>query len=65
MSLQELESAVTRLSTAELTSFSQWFQEFLADSWDRQIEVDIQAGRLDAAGHKADEDFEAGRCTPL
>lgn len=65
MSLQELESAVTRLSTAELTSFSQWFQEFLADNWDRQIEADIQAGRLDAAGNKADEDFEAGRCTSL
>ena len=65
MSLQELESAVTRLSKAELTSFSQWFQEFLADNWDRQIEADIQAGRLDAAGNKADEDFEAGRCTSL
>ena len=42
-----------------------WFEEFLAEQWDRQIEADILAGRLDAAGRGAEEDFEAGRCTPL
>lgn len=40
-------------------------EEFLADQWDRQIEADILAGRLNAAGDQADKDFEAGRCTPL
>jgi len=65
MSLQDLESAVSRLSPPELTAFSQWFEEFLADAWDRQIEKDVRAGRLDEAGGKADEHFEAGRCTPL
>lgn len=65
MSLQELESAVTRLPDADLTAFAQWFEEYLADAWDRRIEADILAGRLDEAGRKADADFEAGRCTPL
>lgn len=65
MSLQELEKAVAGLSRDELGAFSQWFEEFLADAWDRQIEADAQAGRLDAAAKQADEDFEAGRCTPL
>jgi hypothetical protein len=65
MSLQELESAVTRLPATELATFAQWFEEFLADAWDRRIEADIQAGRLDEAGRRADADFEAGRCTPL
>ena len=32
---------------------------------DRQIEADILAGRLDSAGRRADEELEAGRCTPL
>ena len=32
---------------------------------DRQIEVDILAGRFDAAGKRAEADFEAGRCKPL
>lgn len=35
------------------------------DAWDRQIEADVAAGRLDKAGRKADADFEAGHCTPL
>jgi hypothetical protein len=65
MSVEELESAVTRLSPIELARFSDWFENFIADQWDRQIEADIAAGKLDAAGRKADEDFEAGRCTPL
>ena len=65
MSVDELQTAVSQLSTEELSRFSQWFEEFLAEQWDREIEADILAGRLDAAGKRADEDFEAGRCTPL
>ena len=49
MSLQELEHAVAKLSQRELSEFSQWFEEFIADAWDRQIEADMRAGRLDAA----------------
>ncbi len=65
LSLQELESAVSQLPAEELTAFSRWFEEYLADAWDRQIEADIQAGRLDEAGQHADAEFEAGRCQPL
>jgi len=63
--LQEIEAAVVQLSTQDLAAFSQWFEEFVADQWDRRIEEDIKAGRLDEAGRRADADFEAGRCTPL
>lgn len=65
MSVDELKTAVSRLSAEDLGRFSEWFEEYLADQWDRQIEADILAGRLDVAGERADEDFEAGRCTPL
>ena len=65
MSVEELEIGVSRLSPEELARFSDWFEEFIADEWDRQIEADILAGRLDAAGKRADDDFEAGRCTQL
>ncbi len=65
MSLQELEAAVLDLPTEELTAFAQWFEEHLADAWDRRIEADVAAGRLEKAGQRADADFEAGRCTPL
>ncbi|HEX3871318.1 MAG TPA: hypothetical protein VHV77_12825 [Pirellulales bacterium] len=65
MGLDELENAVTQLPAEELSAFAKWFEEFLADAWDRRIEADIRAGRLDAAGRRADDDFESGRCKPL
>ncbi len=65
MSIEEPQSAVAQLPAEELGRFSRWFEEFLAEQWDRQIEADILAGRLDAAGRRADEEIEAGRCTPL
>jgi hypothetical protein len=65
MSLRELETAVSQLPTSELASFARWFEEYLADTWDRQIEEDIRAGRLEKPGRRADAEFEAGRCKPL
>ena len=65
MSVEELQSAISQLPAEELNRFSQWFEEFLADQWDRRIEADIQAGRLEAAGRRADDEFNAGNCTPL
>jgi len=65
VSVEELESAVSRLSASDLARFSEWFAEFAAEQWDRQIEEDLRAGRLDAAIKRADDHYEAGRCTPL
>jgi hypothetical protein len=65
MSLEELESVVSGLPDADLSRFSEWFEEFMADQWDRRIERDLAAGRLDATLKRADEHYEAGRHTPL
>ncbi|OHB81381.1 MAG: hypothetical protein A2V98_21860 [Planctomycetes bacterium RBG_16_64_12] len=65
MSLDELETAVANLPAEELAAFARWFEEYLADAWDRRIEADIRTGRLDDAGRRADADFEAGQCKPL
>ena len=65
MSIEGLQSAVAQLPAEELDRFSRWFEEFLAGQWDRQIEADILAGRLASAGRRADEELEAGCCTPL
>jgi len=64
VSLQELESAVSQLPADEPTAFARWFEEYLADVWDRRIEEDVKAGRLDEAGRRADADFDAKRCKP-
>ena len=65
MNLQELEQAIRQLPAAELSEFARWFEEYLADAWDRRIEADIQAGRLNAAGDQADREFDAGRFLPI
>lgn len=65
MSVQELEAAVTQLAPDDLARFARWFEDYQADEWDRQFETDVAAGRLDAPGRQADEDFEAGRATAL
>ena len=65
MSLQELTAAVAVLPPTELEAFTQWFEEYLADAWDRRIEDDVAAGRLDEAGRQADAEFVTGRCERL
>lgn len=65
MSVEELELVVSRLAADELALFSRWFDEFRAEQWDRQIEADILAGKLDGAGQRADIDFKSERSTPL
>ena len=65
MSVEEIETFVSGLSAAALSRFSDWFEEFMVDQWDRRIEEDMLSGRLDAALHRADQHYEAGRCTPL
>ena len=65
MSEQELEAAVRGLSPEQLAAFTKWFEEFVAEAWDRKFEQDVAAGKLDRIAEKADEDFRAGRCTPL
>jgi len=65
MSVQELEEAVTQLPRPEFSQFAAWFEEYQSDLWDKQIEQDALAGRLDALAEQANREFEAGRCRPL
>ncbi len=61
--IKEVEEAVRRLSAEELAAFRDWFAEFDAAAWDRQIEQDVTAGRLDALAEEALNDLRQGRCT--
>lgn len=61
----EIESAVQRLSSAELREFRAWFLNFDAAKWDRQIERDAAAGRLVTLADEALAEHRAGRTRPL
>jgi hypothetical protein len=61
--VEEIEDAVRRLSSQELAAFRAWFTQLDAAAWDRQIEEDVAAGRLDALADEALNDLREGRCT--
>jgi hypothetical protein len=63
--VQEIAAAISKLSRAELAAFRAWFAEFDANAWDRQLEEDVAAGRLDALAGEALRDLREGRCTDL
>ena len=65
MSIAEIKTIIAGLPPPELADLTQWFHEFEADAWDRQIARDVQAGRFDALLRRVDEQAEAGQCRPL
>ncbi|HEX3945766.1 MAG TPA: hypothetical protein VHW69_16940 [Rhizomicrobium sp.] len=65
MSVEEIEKAVAKLPPEQFASFREWFEAFIADEWDRQIEEDAKKGKLDKLAQKALEDVKAGRFRKL
>ena len=65
MSVKEIEAAIAQLPDHELAELSSWFQQFHNDAWDRQIERDSDAGRLDALFAEAEAEYKAGLAKPL
>ena len=63
--IEKIEQDVQALSPGELAQFRAWFLEYDWAAWDRQIERDAQAGRLDDLAAKALRDHAAGKSTPL
>ena len=65
MSVIEIESAIKQLPPTELAKLARWFEEFHSNEWDKQIEKDINAGKLDKLAEQAKSEFDAGRCEQL
>jgi len=63
--IEQLESDIMTLSRADLAALRDWFQAYLADKWDRQIEADAKTGKLDRLGRQALAEHKAGRTKPL
>jgi hypothetical protein len=63
--LEQIEKSVAELSPEELKAFTKWFAELQAELWDRQMEADAQAGKLDKFAEKALAAHRAGRTQPL
>jgi hypothetical protein len=63
--VEKIEQDIQSLSPQELAQFRAWFLEFDWAIWDRQIERDAEARRLDDLAAKALRDHKAGKTTPL
>jgi len=65
MSVKEIKTAITQLSGHELAELMAWLGEFHARVWDKKIEEDLEAGRLDAVLGEVDQEYEAGLARPI
>jgi len=59
--IEKIEQEIRHLTPAELAAFRDWFQKYDADVWDRQIERDIAANKLDKLVEEARADHAAGK----
>ena len=59
--VENIENQIKELSQDELTALRKWFAAFDADAWDRQMEADINAGRLEPLAERSLRDHEAGQ----
>jgi hypothetical protein len=63
--VERLESEVAALSPNELAEFRDWFLDHDWDTWDRKLEADVAAGKLDELAGRALAHHAAGRTKPL
>ena len=61
--LHEIEQAIRGLGPRDFGALRDWFATFDAEQWDRQLEQDVVAGRLDKLAEEALRDLAEGRCT--
>ena len=63
--VESIENLIQELSDEELAKLREWFGQHDAEVWDRQMEADAKAGKLDALAERALRDHKAGRSTKL
>ena len=65
LDVEQIEKAITQLPPKELAELMSWLEEYHAQVWDKQIEEDLEAGRLDKVLAEVEEDYTAGSATRL
>ncbi len=63
--LEQLEQRIQNLPSDELTRFREWFIEFDHLIWDKQIEADSKAGKLNGLIAEALADFKSGKAREI
>lgn len=63
--IEKIGREIKEFSPAELAAFRKWFHDFDAEAWDRQIEDDVRAGKLDGLAEAALKALECGKCNEI
>lgn len=63
--VEMLEREIAKLAPEELAIFREWFTAFDAKAWDRQLEADAEARKLNAVAESALCEYRAGKTRPL
>lgn len=58
--IEDIERAIERLPGTELVKLRDWFDAFEAERFDRRIEADAAAGKLDGLAQAALAEFRKG-----
>jgi len=65
MTVEEIEAAIAKLPSADFRELLARLKEREADEWDREMEEDAKAGRLDALYARLQEENEGQPEVPL
>lgn len=57
--LEKNEKEIASLSPGDVATLAEWFADFHAELWDRQIEADAKAGTLDKLVEQTRDDHKA------
>jgi len=60
-----IEKQVKNLDRTGLAAFRDWFRKFDSDNWDRQIERDVRAGKLEKSAQQAVRAHKNGKTREL
>jgi hypothetical protein len=63
--INDIENEIQRLTPDELAAFREWFLEFDAQVWDRQIAADAKAGRLKSMADAALSSHRKGESSEI
>jgi len=63
--VEEIEQAIEKLPVQEKWGLHNWLSAQMADAWDRQIESDIKAGKLDLLAEEALREYREGKTRPF
>ena len=63
--LPEIEAAIKQLPENDIRQLAAWIHNYLNEKWDRQIEEDLAAGKLNALIAKAEADIKSNNVRDL